>query len=117
VLAWRVGYIIDFMNDSKENNTKEAILHWIPSNEGGRKTPPVPSAGDRYYAVVEFDGYPPVYGGSGWSLIVEFDQATYDIEHVKVRFLSDFGPNELMVHGARFRLREGSRIVAEGRII
>ncbi len=50
-------------------------------------------------------------------MIVEFDQTTYDIEHVKVRFLSEFAPNELLRPGAKFRLREDSSIVAKGKII
>lgn len=83
--------------------TKKVVrLTWIPESEGGRRAPPT---GSRYSTVARF-------GNQEWSLILELIvRNTYE-----AWFLSEMAPENLLVSGAKFELREGARIVARGEV-
>lgn len=84
--------------------TKKAVrVTWIPESEGGRKAAPI---GPRYSTVARF-------GDQEWSLILEWTVPNTYIAW----FLSEKAPENLLVSGVQFELREGRRVVARGEVV
>lgn len=94
----------------------KSIVQWLRPEEGGRKTPP---SGPTYVTVAEFGDELPNPEEEAWSLVLEF-QSQPDVElkqYALVRFLSPEAPEDLLCVGKRFRLYEGSQLVARGTVL
>ena len=89
----------------------KAIIHFLTREEGGREQPP---SGPVYSTVADFLGH---RGDDAWSVVIRFKAAPglSDIEG-EIQMLSPEAPNSLLHEGTRFRLLEGSRVVAIGQI-
>jgi hypothetical protein len=80
----------------------EAKIQWITAEEGGRQSPPL---GPKYTTVARFEDE-----GDVW---LELPDATLS-HRVRVSFLAEQGPANLLVIGSVFELMEGNKSVARG---
>ena len=78
-------------------------LTWVPPSDGGRTRPPT---GPRYSTVASFENQEP------WSLVLEVAGPNM----YTAWFLSEKAPVHLLESGVKFKLQEGSRIVAYGEV-
>lgn len=91
--------------------TVKAMVCWVP---GGRSAPP--PAGMRYSTIVFFDDEPK--DGSTWS--ADFITTAVDDSHCSVvdfSYLVEEAPFENLTSGRTFKLYEGHRLAAEGRVL
>lgn len=93
--------------------TASAMLRWIRAEEGGRQAPP---SGHRYSTVSRFEAQRETWRQEAWSLVAEWTEPPdASMTHqVKVRFLVEDAPEQLLVMGNHFELLEGERVVATG---
>ena len=98
------------------NQKQDARLRWLKPEEGGRQHPP---PGPKYITVARFESQRESWSDEAWSLVVEFlEQPDASLCHrVRVSFLAEDGPEDLLMPGSAFDLMEGSRRVAEGVVI
>ena len=96
------------------SQTAEAIIEWLPPEQGGRRTP----AGHRYRCVVRFDADPNWELGT-WTFGIVDGRATDDplTTLATVAFVVEGAPTQLLAEGARFDLLEGAKVVATGVIV
>jgi hypothetical protein len=100
--------------------TMQAIVEWIPKEEGGRRQPPAGVGLPAYATVVRFvdttEPWPPPVA---WSLVVEKDESASELYRwiANVHFLMDNAPHESLRPGREFELYEGNKLVARGRIL
>jgi hypothetical protein len=94
----------------------EAELRWRSKGEGGRSAPP---SGPTYSTVARFASQGESWKRDAWSLHIEFIGVPDGrLNHrVKVRFLVEGAPEDLLKLGSEFDLMEGTRVVAHGRIV
>jgi len=94
----------------------QARINWLSANEGGRRTLP---AGTRYTTIVSFAPHNLNPVSAEWSLVIEANEPLNRAQSVvvKVWFLADEGPLELLQPGRRFSLFEGPKLVAHGEIL
>jgi hypothetical protein len=94
-------------------NIVEAKIQWITAEEGGRQSPPL---GPKYTTVARFEDERDAWLKEAWSLVVEFiELPDATLSHrVRVRFLAEQGPANLLVIGSAFELMEGNKSVARG---
>ena len=94
----------------------EAKLEWIRPEEGGR---PIPPPGPKYSTVARFESQKELWNKEAWSLVIEFtEQPDSSLSHrVRVKFLADEAPTELLATGSVFELMEGAHAVARGKVL
>lgn len=94
--------------------TARALVSWVPTAKGGRRTPFV---GDSYTTVARFAD-DPAWPNVAWTLVVKrlrtFSGGRFWF--AELQFLADEAPTELLKPGARFDLFEGRRLTATGLI-
>lgn len=89
----------------------KTTIHFLTRREGGRERLP---SGPVYSTVADFLEH---RGDDAWSVVIRFKAVPGlpDIEG-EIQMLSPEAPSSLLHEGARFRLLEGSRVVAIGQI-
>jgi len=94
----------------------DANLQWIEPENGGRQVPP---SGPKYSTVARFENQKEQWLKEAWSLVIEFtEQPDATLSHrVKVSFLADDAPTEMLDKGSVFELMEGPRAVAKGTVL
>ena len=96
------------------NKIYKARIIWITPSNGGRKSLP---QGDKYAPIIINRGERISEQKDLWSLIVNNKTITEEyITLAEVHYLSDDAPSNLAT-GFEFDLYEGSKKVAEGKII
>lgn len=82
----------------------------------GRQIPP---PGPKYSTVARFEHQKEQWLKEAWSLVIEFiEQPDQSLSHrVKVSFLADEAPAEMLAKGSVFELMEGPHAVAKGTVI
>lgn len=90
----------------------KAVIQWISPEQGGRRAVPV---GRRYSTVARFKGVQDLLD-EFWSVVVELEESPSSpmIQTVRLTFLSDDAPTDLLAKYTNFELLEGSRVVARG---
>lgn len=98
------------------SKTVIAELQWFDAKHGGRPAPP---PGPKYSTVARFDAQGEEWLKDAWSLVIQFiEQPDASRSHrVKVTFLSEKAPEQLLANGSAFDLMEGRRAVARGTIV
>lgn len=98
---------------------KQALIEWLPKEDGGRSKPPPGVASPAYSTEVRFIGGPGWPAGEAWSLVVTKRQELGSESRwlADVHFLVQDAPQEYLEEGRRFELLEGSKCVARGRIL
>ena len=96
----------------------QAVVDWIPLEQGGRRGPPSGLGPQPYSTVMRFLDEPwpaPV----AWSLVVKMVEARDGDDRwlADVRFLFDEAPRDSLREGREFELYEGLKCVARGRLI
>jgi hypothetical protein len=93
----------------------EAELQWRSKAEGGRSSVP---SGPKYTTVARFASQGENWTRDAWSLVVEFLMPPdSQLRHrVRVHFLVEGAPKELLSAGSEFKFMEGARPVAHGRV-
>jgi len=96
--------------------TAIANLHWLTSEEGGFQHPPL---GPVYTNLVSYEGQQIVHQQPREAFVVEFLKTPGgDLSHpVRVSFLLNNGPADILQSGQRFELLDGTRVVARGTVI
>ncbi|HET6249220.1 MAG TPA: hypothetical protein VFE47_16110 [Tepidisphaeraceae bacterium] len=94
---------------------QRAIISWVPTESGGRRSPFV---GPKYSTLARFEEDRQLAMGA-WSLVVEFIHVFQNPRHVlaEVQFLSDEAPDQLLHDGSRFELLEGNKCTAKGIVL
>lgn len=96
---------------------QRAIIRWLSSQEGGRRSPPMDATG--YTAPARFIQHYDEFRTEGWSLRVT--EASWVEEGIvcdaKVSFDAAKAPRRWLKPGARFELLEGSKVVATGVVV
>lgn len=88
---------------------------WIPVEHGGRRTPP---SGTHYITVARFDEDGDSWQKVAWSVILEFEpNQGLPVHFAEARFLSPDGPVERLKSGHSFALFEGTKHVADVRLL
>lgn len=98
------------------NRQVNARIHWLSSQNGGRKEPP---RGTTYSTVARFEARLDEWPNVAWSLVIEID-AFVRLDHTythKIWTLSPDAPADLLRGGDKFDLMEGNKVVAHGEII
>lgn len=93
-----------------------ARIVWIPSEQGGRQSPP---PGPRYSSPARFEAAWDAWPDETWSLVVDLVSRASDSPDwiAEVRFLAAEAPQVLLTDGARFDLYEGAKCVAHGTVL
>ena len=96
----------------------QAVLDWIPREQGGRREPPSGLGPQPYSTVMRFTDEPwpaPL----AWSMVVKMVKAIDGGNRwlADVNFLFDEAPRESLHAGRKFELYEGKQCVARGRIL
>ena len=94
-----------------------AKIKWLSAEEGGRKIPvPVVSAeqdNNRYCPLIIFPNA--IMSSEGWSADIYVQSQINKYESmIKISYLSENAPFELLQEEATFELFEGNRLVATG---
>lgn len=91
-----------------------SFLFFLPPDQGGRKNL---LQGPWYHTVVQFPGID--LRPNSWSFVINFESmiCQYGTINVRVKFLSEEAPHNLLIPGRVFNLLEGERIVAIGQIL
>ena len=94
----------------------KAQICWIPPKDGGRQKPPL---GPSYSTIVRFDNDTSDWFKEAWSIVAEClgppDESLCIM--ADLRFLVDDAPTHLLSPGNSFKLFEGLKLVATGKII
>ena len=94
------------------SRSKLAILRWKAQSEGGRKALPT---GATYSTAARFEGEGESWLNKTWSLVVEFvEPPNWNSHRVRICFLAEDAPMDLISSGRRFELMEGIQCVADG---
>ncbi|MDR0861954.1 MAG: hypothetical protein LBN30_04155 [Oscillospiraceae bacterium] len=98
-----------------ERKWVKARIRWLTKEEGGRQHQILP--GTRYGPLIFFKDY--VYPrGETWSSDIYTEKIDENNESViRLSFLVEWAPFELMTVGREFGLYEGAQLVAEGVIL
>jgi hypothetical protein len=84
-----------------------ADISWIsPEDHGRRSGPPDIQIGVGYWCTARMEK-----DAEDWSMNVDVSPGA---GCYLVRFMTDSAPNELLVPGAKFKVKEGSHVVAHG---
>ena len=90
-----------------------AQIEWIPTNQGGRKTPP--EAG--YCPIIVTEGNTFDLQSDCWSIIIHDLQIVNTSKTIcKIQYFSELAPQNLFP-GAKFMLYEGLKLVATGIVL
>jgi hypothetical protein len=92
-------------------NQFRARIRWLSPEEGGRREPP---SGDQYITVARFADPAGDWSSDAWSVVLRFDDSA---EEACVSFLVNDAPAHLLQSGTMFELYEGSRKVADVRVV
>jgi hypothetical protein len=95
----------------------QAIIEWLPGEEGGRRSGPPP--GPRYIAPAKFMSHLDMWLVEDWSLVVnKIEELSSTHKWIaNIHFLAANAPKKWLEPEARFELYEGNRTVALGRVI
>lgn len=91
-----------------------AWISWLPEKKGGREAVPT----ELYWMDAQFalqKGWP----AAGWTLVVRPTRLFEGnrLQVAKIDFLVDDAPRDLIAAGARFKLLDGLRAVANGLVV
>lgn len=90
-----------------------AEVKWIPNELGGRLAPPI---SEKYCPIIHFEGVDNT--NVTWSLEILCTESDDNLNSiVELTYLSENAPFENLKLGNKFKLYEGAKIVAEGKII
>lgn len=91
-----------------------AEVKWIPTELGGRQG--LAPKGGRYCPIIRFDGIP--IDKDEWSAEIFCDDMDSNLcSIIELSYLFDEAPFENLKLGNSFKLYEGAKLVAEGKII
>ena len=98
--------------------SKLARIHWLTSEEGGRKALPAGVGMPPYLPTAAFSEAEE-HADTVWSLAIEkySDEGNELTWIAMVTYLADAAPQENLKLGNKFKLFEGPRLVATGEII
>lgn len=99
-----------------------ALVKFLTQSQGGRKSPPVHMPGQWFYrpqAVFEGQqdepGHP--YGQFGIGMRFGGPADENLVMHAEIQWAVDGAPHHLIVPGAKFKVYEGSKLVANGEVL
>ncbi len=98
-------------------DTRRASIHWIPVGDGGRHAPP---PGPTYSTVARFTALADRWPHEAWSVVLGINEPADGGGRMTatIRMLAgDAAPRGLLDAGSTFDLFEGSRCVAQGRVL
>lgn len=98
---------------------KQALIEWVPREDGGRSKPPAGFASPAYSTVVRFIGGATRHSDEAWSLVVTKRRELGSRYRwlAEVHYLFPDAPHESLEEGRSFELLEGNKCVARGRIL
>lgn len=90
-----------------------AYIKWISKENGGRNPIPI---GNRYNPLIVFEGQKEEDGS--WSADIYVEKHIDDCTSIiRLSYLVEEAPFRFLIHGNKFSLFEGRRLVAQGIII
>lgn len=97
----------------KEENIVESIIKWVSYLDGGKNV--IPSINEKYYPMLKIKGQTSIFN---WSIVIVNLEKNNDLTTIsQIYFLVDDAPHNILVTGLEFYLFEGSKKVAEGKIL
>ena len=95
--------------EQETTKMKNAIIHFLRSEEGGRRMLPTST---EYYATTVINSVSP----KNWSIVIRFEKALEQQEYVafcKIGFLMDNAPTQILDGISELVVYEGSKVVGK----